>query len=90
VNHLDPRPRQRDSLADANLTKKRRYGTGRERATTVIERYLLLASDKMGHEFFGQTELELWEKHKVPVPRLTHKFQQTKLGAGYLFFAQSI
>jgi hypothetical protein len=47
VNHLDPRPRQRDSLADAHLTKKRRYGTGRERARTVIERYLLLASDKM-------------------------------------------
>jgi hypothetical protein len=47
VNHLDPRPRQRDSLADAHLTKKRRYGTGRERATTIIERYLLLASDKM-------------------------------------------
>jgi hypothetical protein len=39
--------RQRDSLADAHLTKKRRYGTGRERATTVIERYLLLAGDKM-------------------------------------------
>jgi hypothetical protein len=32
---------------DAHLTKKRRYGTGRERATTVIERYLLFASDKM-------------------------------------------
>jgi hypothetical protein len=47
VNHLDPRPRQRNSLADAHLTKKRRYGAGRERATTVIERYLLLASDKM-------------------------------------------
>jgi hypothetical protein len=46
VNRLDP-PRQRDSLADAHLTKKRRYGTGRERATTVIERYLLLPSDKM-------------------------------------------
>jgi hypothetical protein len=46
VNRLDPRPRQR-SLADAHLTKKRRYGTSRERATTVVERYRLLASDKM-------------------------------------------
>jgi len=47
VNHLDPRPRQRDSLADANhLTKKRRNGTGGERATTVIELYRLLASDR--------------------------------------------
>ena len=47
MNHLDPRPRQRDSLADAHLMKKKRYGTGRERATTVIEPYLLLANDKM-------------------------------------------
>jgi hypothetical protein len=28
VNHLDPRPRQRDFLADSHLTKKRRNGTG--------------------------------------------------------------
>jgi hypothetical protein len=48
VNHLDSRPRQRDFLADAHLTKKRRYRIGREKATTVIERYLLLASGKMG------------------------------------------
>ena len=34
------------SLADAHLTKKRRYGTGRERATTVVERYQPLASNR--------------------------------------------
>ncbi len=37
MNHLDPRPRERNSLADANhVTMKRRNGTGGERATTVI------------------------------------------------------
>jgi hypothetical protein len=37
MNHQDPRPRQRDSLADANPPdEKRRNGTGGERATTVI------------------------------------------------------
>ena len=42
----DPRPRQKDSLADAHSTKKRRYGTGGERATTAIERYRLMAGDR--------------------------------------------
>jgi hypothetical protein len=47
VNHLDPRSRQRDFLADANPhDEKETNGTGRERASTVIARYRLLAPDR--------------------------------------------
>jgi hypothetical protein len=45
VNHPDPRHRQ-SSLADAYLTERRRCGTSRERAKTVVERYRLLTSDR--------------------------------------------
>ena len=55
VNHLDFETSAKDSLADTHLTKKRRYGTGGERATTVIERYRL----------WQATEDEL-SPHKTP------------------------
>jgi hypothetical protein len=50
VNHLDRRPRQRDTLADAkHLMKNSRNGTGGERATTVITRYRLWQATQ--HEY---------------------------------------
>jgi hypothetical protein len=64
------------TLGGIRLTKKRRNGTGGERATTAIARYRLLASDRRGVESSQTRAYRHQLSESSAIRKLSERFRQ--------------